>query len=272
MLLLAIKTAPAQTIGEKMAAIEQRAGGHIGVSAYDTGTARRIEYRPNERFLMCSTFKFLAAAAVLKRVDEKKDDLNRFVRYTSKDILQYAPVTKQHLAEGGMKLGDLCAAAIQQSDNTAGNLLLQTIGGPAGFTAFARTLGDTTTRLDRIEPQLNIGAPGDERDTTTPAAMQHDMLLLLNGKVLSAASRHRLDQWLAGNQTGAAMIRAGVPKDWKVGDKTGRGRNNTNDIAILRPPGKSPIVLAIYSEGSATSAEARIAMIAEVARVIIQSL
>ena len=244
----------------------------MGVAALDTGSGKRIEYRPNERFLMCSTFKFLAAAAVLKRVDEKKDDLNRFVRYGQKDILQYAPVTKQHLAEGGMKLGDLCAAAIEQSDNTAGNLLLQTIGGPAGLTAFVRTLGDKTTRLDRTEPELNTRAPGDERDTTTPSAMEHDMLLLLTGKVLSSASRQQLNQWLSGNETGMAMIRAGVSKGWIVGDKTGRGRNNTNDIAIIRPPGRSPILLAVYSVGSSTSAHARDAVIAEVARVVLGEL
>ncbi len=273
-LLLAAGIAQGATndIAGRIASIEARAGGHVGVSAYDTGSGKRIEYRPNERFLMCSTFKFLAAAAVLKRVDEKKDDLNRFVRYGQKDILQYAPVTKQHLAEGGMKLGDLCAAAIEQSDNTAGNLLLQTIGGPAGLTAFVRTLGDKTTRLDRMEPELNTGAPGDERDTTTPSAMEHDMLLLLTGKVLSSASRQQLNQWLSGNETGMAMIRAGVSKGWIVGDKTGRGRNNTNDIAIIRPPGRSPILLAVYSVGSSTSAHARDAVIAEVTRVVLGEL
>jgi beta-lactamase class A len=222
---------------------------------------------------MCSTFKFLAVAAVLKRVDERKDDLNRFVRYGQKDILEYAPVTKKHLAEGGMKLGDLCAAAIEQSDNTAGNLLLQRLSGPAGVTAFARTLDDKTTRLDRFEPELNSGAPSDEHDTTTPAAMQNDVKLLLTGNVLSPTSRQQLEDWLTRNETGAAMIRAAVPKDWRVGDKKGRGANGaTNDIAIIRPLGRSPIFLAIYSVGSSTPAEARDATIAEVTRVILESL
>ena len=258
---------------ERIAAIEKRFGGRLGIAAHDTGSGNRIDYRPNERFLMCSTFKFLAAAAVLKRVDDGKDDLSRFVRYGQKDILEYAPVTKKHLAEGGMKLGDLCAAAIEQSDNTAGNLLLQTIGGPAALTEFARTLGDKVTRLDRFEPELNRTAPGDERDTTTPAAMQHDMMLLLGGKVLSPGSCKQLDEWLAKNETGTAMIRAGVPKDWSVGDKTGRGANGaTNDIAILRPPGKQPIFLAIYSAGSSASADERNAMIAEIARLVVRSL
>jgi beta-lactamase class A len=270
---IAAAIAQADTFETQLGAIEKRTGGRIGISAYDTGNNKRIEYRPNERFLMCSTFKFLAAAAVLKRVDGGKDDLDRFVRYAEKDILEYAPVTKKHLSEGGMSLGDLCAAAIAQSDNTAGNLLLQVIGGPVGLTAFVRTLEDRTTRLDRIEPELNIATPGDERDTTTPAAMQHDMVLLITGKILSSASRQRLEDWLAKNETGTGMIRAGVPKGWRVGDKTGRGANGaTNDIAIIRPPDRSPILLAIYSIGSSAPFDTRNAAVAEVARLIVESL
>jgi beta-lactamase class A len=266
-------TLRASDIAEGVAKIEARVGGRIGVVAFDTESGRRFEYRPNERFLMCSTFKFLAAAAVLRRVDDGKEDLDRFARYGQKDILEYAPVTKKHLSEGGMLLGALCAAAIEQSDNTAGNLLLQTIGGPAGLTAFVRTLGDITTRLDRIEPELNRAAPGDERDTTTPDAMQHDMMLLLTGKVLSSASRQRLDDWLARNETGSSMIRAGVPRNWRVGDKTGRGANGaTNDIAIIRPSSRAPIFLVIYSVDSPASLEGRCAAIVEITRLVLESL
>jgi beta-lactamase class A len=261
----------ASDIASRLAEIEARTGSRIGIVASDTGSNKRIEYRPNERFLMCSTFKFLAAAAVLERVDDGKEDLDRFVRYGEKDILEYAPVTKLHLAEGGMKLGDLCAAAIAQSDNTAGNLLLQTVSGPSGLTAFVRALGDKTTRLDRTEPELNIRS--DDRDTTTPGAMQQDMMLLLTGKVLSADSRQRLEDWLMKNETGTGMIRSGVPKDWRVGDKTGRGaKGTTNDIAILRPPDRSPVFLIIYSAGSSASADARDATIAEVTRLVAGNL
>jgi beta-lactamase class A len=259
-------------VANRIGEIEKRTGARIGVAAHDMGNGKRVEHRANERFLMCSTFKFLAAAAILKNVDEGKDDLSRFVRYGQKDILEYAPVTKQHLAEGGMRLGDLCAATIEQSDNTAGNLLLQSRGGPAGVTAFVRALGDNTTRLDRMEPELNTATPGDERDTTTPAAMEHDVSILLLGNILSSASRQRLDEWLSQNETGAAMIRAGVPKDWTVGDKTGRGPTNTNDIAIIRPPGRPPVVLTIYVEALSMSADARNAMIAEVAQLVAESL
>jgi beta-lactamase class A len=257
----------------RIEAIETRIGGRIGVAALDTGNEKHLDYRAEERFPMCSTFKFLAAAAVLKRVDEKKERLERFVPYNAKDILEYAPVTKEHLKEGGMTLGALCEAAIEQSDNTAGNLLLNAIGGPAGLTNFVRALGDRVTRLDRIEPELNSAIPGDERDTTTPAAISSDMQRLLLGDALSEASRRKLDDWLQRNETGGSMIRAGVPKTWSVGDKTGRGSNGaTNDIAIMRPPRGAPILLAIYSVGSTATANDRAAAIAEVAKVVAEFL
>jgi beta-lactamase class A len=221
----------------RIAAIETRIGGRVGVAAVDTSNDKHLDYRAEERIPMCSTFKFLAAAAVLKRVDEKKERLERFVPYNAKDILEYAPVTKEHLSEGGMTLGALCEAAIEQSDNTAGNLLLNAIGGPGGLTNFVRALGDRVTRLDRIEPELNSAIPGDERDTTTPAAISSNMQRLL------------------------------------LGDKTGRGANGaTNDIAIMRPPGRAPILLAIYSVGSTATVNDREAAIAEVTKVVAEFL
>jgi len=209
----------------------------------------------------------------LKRVDEKREKLDRFVSYDAKDILEYAPVTKAHLNDGGMLLGALCAAAIEQSDNTAGNLLLDAIGGPSGLTNFARGLGDNMTRLDRKEPELNTAIPGDERDTTTPAAICLDMQRLLLANALSESSRRQLEEWLQHNETGSLMIRAGVPKAWSVGDKTGRGANGaTNDIAIIRPPDRAPILLAIYFVGSSASPQDRAAAIAEAAKIVIESL
>jgi beta-lactamase class A len=182
-------------------------------------------------------------------------------------------MTKAHLKDGGMTLGDLCAAAIEQSDNTAGNLLLDSIGGPGGLTNFARSIGDEMTRLDRKEPDLNTAVPGDERDTTTPAAMCAAMQRLLLGDVLSESSRHQLEDWLQYNETRSLMIRAGVPKTWTIGDKTGRcGNGATNDVAIIRPPGRAPIVVAIYSTGSTGSANDHAATLAEVARDVAESL
>jgi len=272
-LLLATNAANAQRdAADQIAAIEARLGDRIGVAGLDTGNGKRIDYRAEERFPLCSTFKFLAAAAVLKRVDEKKEKLDRFVSYDAKDILEYAPVTKAHLKDGGMTLGGLCAAAIEQSDNTAGNLLLEAIDGPAGLTNFARDLGDRVTRLGRKEPELNSAIPGDERDTTTPASILADVRQLLIGNPLSASSRQQIEAWLRANETGAAMIRAGIPTNWIVGDKTGRGANGaTNDIAIVHPPDRAPILLAIYCVGTSASANDRAAAVAEAAKVMAES-
>lgn len=272
-LLLATNAANAQMdAADQIAAIEARLGGRIGVAGLDTGSGNRIDNRAEERFPLCSTFKFLAAAAVLKRVDEKKDKLDRFVSYDAKDILEYAPVTKAHLKDGGMTLGALCAAVIEQSDNTAGNLLLEAIGGPVGLTNFARDLGDRVTTLDRKEPELNSAISGDDRDTTTPASMLGDIRQLLVGNTLSASSRQQLEEWLQANETGGAMIRAGIPTNWIVGDKTGRGANGVmNDVAIVHPPDRAPILLAIYCVGSTASANDRAAAVAEAAKIVAES-
>jgi beta-lactamase class A len=273
-LLLAAST-PASTSGfaNRIVSIEKRTGARIGLATLDTASGKRLDYRSEERFPMCSTFKFLAAAAVLKRVDGGQEKLDRFVSYDAKDILEYAPVTKAHLNDGGMTLGALCAAAIEQSDNTAGNILLDAIGGPGGLTNFVRCIGDERTRLDRKEPELNSAIPGDERDTTTPAAMCADMQGLLLDNVLSESSRHQLEDWLQHNETGALMIRAGVPKTWNVGDKTGRGANGaTNDVAIVRPPGRAPILAAVYTIGSTSSADDRSAVVAEAVRIVVEFL
>jgi len=273
-LLVAVSAGGARSdAASQIAAIDARLGGRMGVAALDTASGKRLDYRADERFPMCSTFKFLAAAAVLKRIDEKQDQLDRFVSYDAKDILEYAPVTKAHLKEGGMTLGALCEAAIEQSDNTAGNLLLDAVGGPAGVTNFVRSLGDQVTRLDRKEPDLNSAIPGDDRDTTTPGSMLADMTRILTGDVLSRSSRSQLEDWLQRNKTGTGMIRAGVPTDWIIGDKTGSGANGaTNDIAIMRPPERAPVLLAIYSVGSTATANDRAAAIAEVAGNMAESL
>jgi beta-lactamase class A len=275
LLFLLAASTPGSTsdFANRIVSLEERTGARIGVAALDTGNGKRLDHRSDDRFPMCSTFKFLAAAAVLKRVDSGEEKLDRFVTYGTKDILEYAPVTKAHLKDGGMTLSGLCAAAIEQSDNAAGNLLLDVIGGPAGLTSFVRGIGDKTTRLDREEPELNSTTPGDERDTTTPAAMCADMQQVLLGNVLSDSSRHQLEEWLQNNETGAQMIRAGVPKTWTVGDKTGRcGNGATNDVAIIRPAGRAPVVVAIYSIGSTSSGDDRATVVAEATRAVVEFL
>jgi beta-lactamase class A len=251
------------------AALEARHGGRLGVAALDLGTGRRWEHRAGERFPLCSTFKLLATAAVLARVDAGKDRLDRRVHYGPQSLLAYAPVTREHAGRGWMTLGDLCIAAITLSDNTAANLLLESIGGPGAVTRYARSLGDPTTRLDRWEPTLNTAIPGDPRDTTAPAAMVHDMRRLLTGDALSKPSRDRLNAWLAAGQTGEARLRAGLPREWFTGDKTGSGANgSTNDVAIARPPRGGPLLIAAYYTGSTAPPAVREAVLASVARIV----
>lgn len=275
--LLAARLCFANDIGTEAAAklseLEKQTGGHVGVAAIDVATNKKIEYHAEKRFLMCSTFKVMAVAAVLKRVDENKEKLDRFVRYDEAQLLEYAPVTRMHVKEGGMTLEALCAAAISLSDNTAANLLLETIGGPKGFTEFARSLGDRFTRLDRMEPELNMATQGDERDTTTPAAMCQSLQRLLMSDVLSKESRARLEGWMVANETGSKMVRANVPADWRVGDKTGRsGKGATNDIAIVRPPTGGPIFIAIYVVDPNESQELRDELVAKTAKIAIEAL
>ncbi|HEY2071693.1 MAG TPA: class A beta-lactamase [Rhizomicrobium sp.] len=252
-----------------IAAIERRAGCRLGVSALDTGTGHRIHHRADERFRMCSTFKTLAAAAILSRVDRGLEHLDRFVPYGQADLFSYAPVTRAHVDEGGLQLGDLLAAAVSQSDNGAANLILTALGGPAAVTAYARALGDKVTRLDRTELALNTGAPDDPRDTTSPNAMLGDINVLLLGRALSDASRAKLTGWMKACTTAATRIPAGLPRGWTSGDKTGTsGDGTTNDVAIIWPPQRKPILLAAYSMGSTTPQAAQDAVIADVARVV----
>jgi beta-lactamase class A len=234
-----------------IAAIEKNLGGRLGVAILDTGDGRRLEYHAVDRFPMCSTFKFLAAAAVLRRVDENQEQLERKISYGPGDLQAWAPVTKQHVQEGNMTLDALCAAAVEYSDNTAANILLQTIGGPDGLTQYVRSLGDSITRLDRNEPTLNTALEGDERDTTNPVSMLNDLQALLLDEKLSVAARQRLEAWLRECKTGDKRLRAGLPSIWNIGDKTGTGDNGAaGDVAIARPPNRAPILIVAYTIGS----------------------
>lgn len=262
------KAAPAIDLHQRLQALERRHGGRLGASILDIASGQRIGHRADERFPMCSTFKFLAAAQVLARVDRGEEQLQRRIVFTDKDLVAYSPVTGQHVGAPGMSLAELCHAAVTRSDNTAGNLLLDGFGGPAGLTAFARSLGDTVTRLDRRETELNQAIPGDPRDTTTPAAMLDDMRRLLIGEVLSPASRKQLSDWLLANTTGGSRLRAGLPRDWRVGDKTGTGDNGaSNDIAIVWPPGRAPLLVTAYYAESSAPQETRNAVLAEVGNI-----
>ena len=240
----------------------------LGVSVLDTATERRMSYRGDERFPMCSTFKALAAAAVLKRVDAGKEDLNRRVHFEPAELVTYSPVTKDKAGEAGMTIAELCHAAVTISDNTAANLLLKTIGGPGGITELARSVGDTVTRLDRWETDLNEATPGDPRDTTSPDAMAASIKALAVGDALSDASRAQFAEWLVANKTGDARFRAGLPKDWRIGDKTGSGAHGTtNDVGIVWPPGRKPFIIAMYVTETSAPADERNTAFAEIARL-----
>ena len=257
------------TLTADLARLEFENGGRLGVAVHDTGSGAKAGHRDGERFPMCSTFKLLAAAAVLKRVDGGQERLDRRIVFTASDIVVNSPITKERVGGNGMTLAELCEAAMIVSDNTAGNLILASLGGPQAITEYARTLGDTITRLDRIEPDLNEAVPGDPRDTTTPQAMLGNVRNLVLGKALSTASKEQLIKWLRGNKTGDTRLRAGLPAGWLTGDKTGSGeRGTTNDVGVVWPPGRAPIVVAIYFTETTVTAEKRNAVLAAVGRAL----
>ncbi|MEO8185521.1 MAG: class A beta-lactamase [Deltaproteobacteria bacterium] len=249
--------------------IESKTGGRLGVFALDMQTGRQLASRADERFAMCSTFKWVLAAQVLAGVDRSQWSLDQNVGYGSRDLLEYAPATKEHVARGYMTVEELARAAVVVSDNTAANLLLSKLGGPEGLTQFTRALGDRTTRLDRIEPALNSNEPGDVRDTTSPRAMVLLMNRILCGDALSPSSRQRLIGWLQACETGKARLRAGLPSEWAAGDKTGTGNNGAcNDVAMAVPAGRAPVLIAVYLSDGHEKIEVLEAAHADVARII----
>ena len=264
---------PGPELAVTLKRLESESGGRLGVAMLDTATGAQLGHRADERFPMCSTFKALAVGAVLQRVDMSKEDLARRVRFAKSDLLSYSPVTEGRVGEAGMSVAELCEAAITQSDNTAANLLLASLGGPAKVNAFLRALGDPVTRLDRIEPELNEAEDGDPRDTTTPNAMASDFRSLVTCQALSSGSRDQLIAWLVGNKTGDTRLRAGLPAGWRVGDKTGTGRQGTaNDVAVIWPPQRAPVLVAVYLTQASAPVERQNAIIAAVAQALAASI
>jgi beta-lactamase class A len=264
----AARSASARDVADRIAALEKREGGRLGAFALDTATGRHLEHRSGERFPMCSTFKFLAAAAILQRVDRGADNLDRQIEYSEADLLEYAPVSKEHVKEGRMVLADVCSAAVEWSDNTAANLLLQILGGPQGLTAFIRTLGDSVTRLDSTEPSLNVVAPGDVHNTSSPAAMVRLLSTVLFGQVLSPDSRSRLEGWMLDAKVGEKRIRAGLPPGWRIAHKTGTWSNQTNDVGVVWPPHRAPIIVAAFYTHGDTPQEQREGVLRDVGRIV----
>ncbi|MDH2420125.1 class A beta-lactamase [Cobetia amphilecti] len=254
-------------------AIESEVGARIGVTVLDTADGTRFSWRGDERFPMSSTFKVLACGHLLSRVDEGQESLSRKVEIRPVDLVTYSPITEHHTRDGGLTLEALCHATITTSDNTAGNLILDALGGPAALTAYLRRLNDDSTRLDRRETALNEATPGDPRDTTTPHAMAATLQRLLVGDALSEPSRLALQGWMLANTTGDDKLRAALPDDWQIADKTGGGGYGTNnDVAILWPPLRAPLIVAVYLTESEADLAARNAAIADVGRLLVKEV
>lgn len=258
-------------LGERLAELEARHEGRIGVAILNLATGARLGHRTDERFLMCSTFKALLAGHVLARVDREEETLDRRIVVKASDLLEWSPVVEKRVGGDGMSIAELCEATITLSDNAAANLLLAASGGSKAVTAFLRDLGDDVTRLDRTEPTLNYHeTPDDERDTTTPLAMLETLRKLIFGDALSARSRAQLAAWLVMNKTGDARLRAGLPATWMTGDKTGTNGNkagNANDIAVAWSPDRGAIVVTAFVEIPGISGDERNAVIAEIGRI-----
>lgn len=248
-----------------LGALETASKGRLGVHVLDTHSGESYGYRADERFLMCSTFKVAACALALRRVDAGREALARRIRFAKSDLIPWSPITAKHVDEG-MTLGELCAAAITVSDNTAANLILASFGGPSALTAYLLGLGDPVTRLDRNEPTLNV--PDGELDTTSPRAMTQTLCTLLLGDALSVASRQQLQQWMLAATTGGARLKAGLPPDWRIADKTGTGDTSSNDIGIIWPPGRRPVLVAAYLAESEADGASKDAILASVGALV----
>ncbi|MFP3919186.1 class A beta-lactamase [Lysinibacillus telephonicus] len=250
--------------------LESQFDARLGVYAIDTETGKSTSYRADERFAFASTYKALAAGAILEQ--KSLNELDEMITYTKDDLVTYSPITEKHV-DTGLSLKDIAEAAIRYSDNTAGNLLFNKLGGPAGFESALRNIGDMVTESDRFEPDLNFIVPGDTRDTSTPRALATSLQTYVISDLLPSEKQALIKDWLVGNTTGDTLIRAGVPKDWVVGDKSGAGSYGTrNDIAIVWPPDRDPIVIAILSDRNIEDATYDDALIAEAAKIVINAL
>ncbi|AMA60895.1 class A beta-lactamase [Bradyrhizobium sp. CCGE-LA001] len=254
-------------------AYERESGGRIGLHAENLASGAKLVWRADERFVMCSTFKASLAACVLARADRGEEQLAAMIPYREADLLEYAPAARQNLTAGAMSVREMCKAIVELSDNTCANLLLARIGGPAALTAFWRSIGDTTSRLDHNEPELNRSRPGDPRDTSTPAAMAGNLRRLVLAEALSPASRAQLTDWMVNCKTGANRLRGGLPASWKIGDKTGyNGKDAAGDIAVVWPKPDTPILITAYVQGGTPSAAQIAAVFARIGRMVADRL
>lgn len=264
------KAQPAETATlAKAREIEARLGARVGLAAYDTERGTSRLYRADERFPLMSTFKALACGALLRQVDSGQTTLDQTVWISPSDLVPYAPFMEQRVGQA-VSLADTCAAALRLSDNVAGNKVLDSIGGPAELTRYMRSIGDAVTRLDRREPELNEATPGDHRDTTTPAAIATSLRRLVLGDALSASSRQQLTAWLVADEVGAPLLRASLPAEWRIADRTGAGGHGSRGIvAVIWPPGQAPIVAAMFLTGTNATMDQRNGSIAELGAALV---
>lgn len=259
-------------LGAVVRTLEADLGARIGVLVRDTATEWAWGHRQNERFLMASTFKSLLCAAVLDRADDGTLSLAEPIPVRAQDMVEYAPVTETRVG-GTMTAGELCLATLDLSDNPAANILIGRLGGSQAVTAFLRGIGDEVTRLDRMEPELNIFAPGDPRDTTTPAAMLSTWQAVLRGPVLSPTSRATLEGWMSHGGVTGALIRAHTPAGWSVADKSGAGRGYTrNLVAMVTPPQRESFLVAIFVSDTPADLATRSAAVAQIGAAVIEVL
>ena len=270
-----------EELEEAIANLELESGGRLGVCVLDSLVGKAIGHRLNERFGMCSTFKLALAALILKESQEGRVDLESPVHYSQRDVVLHSPVTSMHLERGHMTVAELAEAAQKTSDNLAANLLLDLIGGPKGFTEKLREIGDTTTRLDRYEPEMNLVPVGEVRDTTTPLAMAATIRTLLSGALLSKQNKQLIRTWMEETRTGLSRLRAGFPRDWRAGDKTGTGiadgmPNKYNDIAVVWPNDEySVLVVTAYYDADGSYDEIRdkdVAVLKSVGKIVADGL
>jgi beta-lactamase class A len=265
-------SAPAETKADSqaLASLETKFHAHLGLYAIDTGTGQTVTYQPGLRFAFCSTIKALAAGELLKRATNQQ--LSHVITYKESDLVEYSPVTGQHVSTG-MTLIAVMTAALEYSDNTAANLMFDQLGGPAKLQAALRALGDQTTDVDRNEPTLNSAVPGQAQDTSTAQAMATDLRTFVLGRTLTPTRRAMITGWLRANTTGGPYIRAAVPPGWTVGDKTGNGYYGTrNDIAVVWPPHRAPIVIAVLTSRYSKNATSEDPLIADATKIALAAL
>ena len=261
-----------QTLQKKIEMLENKSGGKLGLTIVDTSDGTTYSWRGDEKFPLCSTSKVMVVAAILKKSESDTNLLAKKITINKSDMVNYNPITSKYI-DSSMTITELSKAALQYSDNAAMNKLLSYLGGPRYATQFARTIGDKAYRLDRNEPGLNTAIPGDSRDTTTPSAMADTLNKLILGTALKKEQKAKLTEWMKGNTTGLNSIKAGLPAEWTVADKTGSGDyGTTNDIAVIWPKNHAPVILTTYFTQPEKDASARKDVLASAAKLIAEAI